>query len=143
MVRHNDYRQFVRPKAVIGKQQDGATVCPPRTLGAYVKVIGRRGTHEEWSKHVAGPARYSSCMVLAICAAFAAPLLKFVGMSSFAIYLSGAAKIGKSTVTVAAGSVLGFASEDALPNFRTTDAALGELATAFNDNLMPFNDGTF
>jgi hypothetical protein len=30
----------------------------------------------------------------AICAAFAAPLLKLVGMSSFAIFLTGASKIG-------------------------------------------------
>jgi len=77
-----DYRQFVRPKGVIGRQRAGARIRPPRALGAYVKVIGKRGTPKEWSKRVAGPAKYSSRMVLAICAAFAAPLLKMVGMSS-------------------------------------------------------------
>jgi putative DNA primase/helicase len=136
----DDHLRFVRPRGVIGKQRDGVRVRPPRALGAYVKVIGTRGTHAGWSTHVARPARYSSRMVLAICAGFAAPLLRLTGMSSFAIYLSGTAKSGKSTLTVAAGSVMGLAREDDLPNFRTTDAALGELPMAFNDSLLPLNE---
>jgi hypothetical protein len=39
-----------------------------------------------------------------------------------------------------AGSVIGIAREERLPNFRTTDAAFGELPAAFNDLLMPINE---
>jgi putative DNA primase/helicase len=137
---YDDYQHFVRPKGVIGRPQDDIKICPPRKLGAHVSVIGTRGTHKEWIEHVADPAKYSTRMVLAICAALAAPLLKLVGMSSFAIFLTGPSKMGKSTVTVATGSVIGLATEEDLPNFRTTDPAFGELPREFNDSVMPLNE---
>ena len=91
-------------------------------------------------KSVAEPARHSSCMVLGICMALAAPLLDFLDFPSFGILLSGLPKSGKSTALVAAGSVIGFAREQDLPNFRVTDAALGEIPAAFNDMVMPLNE---
>jgi len=39
-----------------------------------------------------------------------------------------------------AGSVIGFGSEQDLSNFRTTDAAFGEVPAAFNDMLLPLNE---
>jgi putative DNA primase/helicase len=134
------YCHFVRPKRVIGGLLDDVKLRPPRTLGTHARAIGTLGTHKGWVEHVAGPAKHSSQMVLAICASFAAPLLKIVDMSSFAIYLTGASKMGKSTVTVVAGSVIGFATEDDLPNFRTTDAAFGEIPREFNDSVIPLNE---
>jgi putative DNA primase/helicase len=115
---YDDYRHFVRPKGVIGSPPGDVKICPPRKLGAHVSSMRTLGTHKEWVEHVAIPAKYSSRIVLTICAAFAAPLLKLVGMSSFAISLTGVSKIGKSTVTVVAGSVIGLGTEDDLPNFR-------------------------
>jgi putative DNA primase/helicase len=137
---YDDYRHFVRPKGVIGSPPDDVKICPPRKLGEHVSSMRTRGTPKKWVEHVADPAKYSSRMVLAICAAFAAPLLKLVGMSSFAIFLTGVSKIGESTVTVVAGSVIGLGTEDDLPNFRTTDAAFDELQRDFDDNLMPINE---
>jgi putative DNA primase/helicase len=137
---YDDYRHFVRPRGVIGSQPNDVKICPPRKMGEHVSLIRTRGTHKKWIEHVAGPAKYSSRMVLAICAAFAAPLLKVVDMTSFAIFLTGASKMGKSTVTLAAGSVIGLGTEDDLPNFRTTDAAFGELPRDFNDSVMPLNE---
>jgi putative DNA primase/helicase len=90
---YDDYRHFVRPKGVIGSQPDDVKICPPRKLGAHVSSMRTLGTHKEWVEHVAIPAKYSSRMVLAICAAFAAPLLKLVGMSSFAIFRPSRAKV--------------------------------------------------
>ena len=72
--------------------------------------------------------------------ALAAPLLDFLDFPSFAILLSGPSKAAKSTALVAAGSIIGIAREKDLPNFRTTDAALGELPAAFNDMAMPINE---
>jgi putative DNA primase/helicase len=131
---------FVRPKKVIGKPRDGVKLRPPRTLGRHASAIGTHGTHEGWVKHVAGPAKNSSRMVLVICAAFAAPLLKLVDMSSFAIILIAHSKRGKSTATVVLGSVIGLGAQDDLPNFRTTDPAFGELAQDFNDFVIPINE---
>jgi putative DNA primase/helicase len=39
-----------------------------------------------------------------------------------------------------AGSVVGYGSEQDLPNFRTTDAAFGEIPVDFNDSLLPLNE---
>lgn len=136
----DDFRRFVRPKGVVGKQLNGVKLCPPRQSSAHVSAIGTRGTHSGWKQKVAKPAASSSRMVLGICAAFAAPLLKVVDMSSFAIFLTGDSKTGKSTATLAAGSVIGFGTEEDLPNFRTTDAAFGELPMYFNDSLLPLNE---
>ena len=52
----------------------------------------------------------------------------------------GTSKAGKSTALVVAGSVIGFAREKDLPNFRTTDTALGELPASFNDMVVPLNE---
>ena len=41
---------------------------------------------------------------------------------------------------MAAGSVIGIAREEDLPNFRTTDPALGELPTNFNDLVTLINE---
>jgi putative DNA primase/helicase len=137
---YDEYRHFVRPKGVIGSQTKGVKIRPPRNLGRHVSSMRVRGDHKNWVEHVAGPAKYSSRMVLAICAAFAAPLLRVVDMGSFAIFLTGDSKVGKSTVTLSAGSVIGLGTEDDLPNFRTTDPAFGELPQDFNDSVMPLNE---
>jgi hypothetical protein len=79
-------------------------------------------------------------MVLGICMALAAPLLDFIGLNSFGILVHGPGKAGKSTLLVVAGSVVGFASEQELPNFRTTDAALGEIPASFSDMLLPMSE---
>jgi putative DNA primase/helicase len=132
--------RFVRPKGVVGKQLRNAKLRPPRQLSANVSAVGTKGTHDDWMEKIAKPAAGSSRMVLAICSAFAAPLLKVVDMNSFVIFVTGASKMGKSTVTVVAGSVIGLGTEEDLPNFRTTDTAFGELLRDFNDNIMPLNE---
>jgi putative DNA primase/helicase len=133
--------KFVHSKGVFGEQSEGCLLKAPRTLHDAVKRMGMEGTLRGWQRHVAEPARYSSRTVTAICAAFGAPLLKFApDVGSFALYFTGPSKIGKSTSTLAAGSVIGFATEKALPNFRCTDAAFGELPGQFNDHVLPLNE---
>jgi putative DNA primase/helicase len=132
--------QFVRPHSVIGIAPGKPKLNPPRKLGAGASEMRTCGTLEGWRSKVADPAKHSSRMVTAISAGFAAPLLRTCGMGSFALFFTGPSKIGKSTLTLAAGSVVGFGSEDALPNFRSTDAALGELPKNFKDHLAPLNE---
>lgn len=133
--------QFVLPFVVVGKSDPGVRVCPPgENDEGTISKIGRSGSLVRWRKRVAKPARHSTRMVMGICAAFAAPLLKISGQNSFGIQISGPPKTAKSTGLLAAASVSGFARESDLPNFRATDTALGELAENFNDCLLPLNE---
>ena len=138
---YDDHRAFVLPGRVIGRPRGNAVIFPPRGQNDHHRFeFSFKGSHKNWVTSVAEPARYSSCMVLGICMALAAPLLDFLNCQSFGILLSDRSKSAKSTALVVAGSVIGIASENALPNFRTTDAALGELPAAFNDIAMPINE---
>jgi hypothetical protein len=135
------HRMYVRPRSIIGKNGPDVHIRPPCTFpGAKPSRLGTRGTFKRWQKTVAEPARYSSRLVFAICAALAAPLLKLAGLNSFGVLISGPAKVGKSTMLLTAGSVIGIGREQYLPNFRITNAALAELPAEFNDCLLPLNE---
>ena len=134
---YDGHRAFVLPDRVIGRSRGDARILPPRRSTRF--KLARKGSHKDWVKSVAGPARYSSYMVLGICMALAAPLLDFLDFHSFGVLLSGPST-AKSTALVAAGSVIGIAREEDLPNFRTTDAALGELPATFNDLVTLINE---
>jgi hypothetical protein len=89
---------------------------------------------------VASPAGKSSRLVFGICSALAAPLLRPAEVPSSGYLLCGMSKIGKSTVLVVAGSVIGFGREQDLPNFTRTDAAFDDLRPVFDDSLIPINE---
>jgi Domain of unknown function (DUF927) len=138
---YDGHRAFVLPDRINGKARCNAVLLPPRRHNNHQQFkLLKKGSHKNWLRSVAEPARYSSSMVLGICMALAAPLLDFLDFHSFGVLLSGPSKTGKSTALVIAGSVIGIAREEDLPNFRTTDAAFGELPVAFNDMLMPINE---
>ena len=138
---YDGHRAFVLPGRVIGSPRGGPRLLPPRRHNNYQQFeLCKKGCHDDWVTSVATSARYSSCMVLGICMALAAPLLDFLDFHSFGILLSGPSKAGKSTALVVAGSVSGIAREEDLPNFRTTDAAFGEIPAAFNNTLLPVNE---
>jgi putative DNA primase/helicase len=138
---HNGHRQFVHPDQVIGNTPNHVLVKPPRPYrGEQSSALKIVGSHKEWVRGVASRAPYSSRLVLGICMGLAAPLLDFVDLNSFGVLVHGVGKAGKSTLLVAAGSVGGYGSERDLPNFRATDAALGELPASSNDMLLPINE---
>ena len=138
---YDGHRAFVLHDHVAGTPRGGALILPPRNRSGHQRFALRcKGRHKEWITSVAQPARYSSCTVLGICMALAAPLLDFLDFHSFGILLSGPSKAGKSTALDVTGSVIGFAREKDLPNFRTTDTALGELPASFNDMVVPINE---
>ncbi len=138
---YDGHRVFIHPHEVIGRVRGRAVVKPPRLRTTdHSAALTVRGSHKDWQHSVATPAQFSSRMVLGICAALAAPLLDFADLNSFGIHMFGPGKAGKSTLLVVAGSVIGFASEQDLSNFRTTDAALGEVPAEFNDMLLPLNE---
>ena len=122
---------------VIRKKHSAQIVAP---LSAYRKHLDVRGSLSDWKKTIASNAKYSSPMVFSICAAFAAATLKLSDLNSFGFMLVGPTKAGKSSIQLAAGSVIGFYEEKHLPNFRITEAALEELTASFNDHAVIVNE---
>jgi putative DNA primase/helicase len=138
---YNRHRQFVHPARALGLRSGHTSIKPPPSTGeSHNSTLEIRGSHKEWVRRVAIPAQSSSRMVLGICTSLAAPLLDCAGLNSFGILVHGPGKAGKSTMLLVAGSIIGFATERDLPNFRSTDAALGEMPASFNDMLLPMNE---
>jgi putative DNA primase/helicase len=78
--------------------------------------------------------------MLAISAAFAAPLLQSTGLQSFGLNLFGPSKAGKTTALLAATSVIGIGNEADLPNWNATSASQQETARLFRDSLLAANE---
>ena len=132
---------FVTPKGVIGCSKTARLPLPPLWLGErHLMALREAGTWETWRDTVGKLSLRSSAAMLAICAAFAAPLLHFTARQSFGFNLFGRAKAGKTTALLAGASVIGLGREGDLPNWGATAAAKGELARMFNDMLFPLNE---
>ena len=100
-----------------------------------------RGTlRTGWQETVGVPARKSSCMRVAIAAAFAAPLLRPMKMDSFAINWFSKTSDGKTTLLYAAASVAGLISDDGLPGWADSEAGLEDQARGHRDCTMPSDD---
>jgi putative DNA primase/helicase len=137
---YGGYKAYVLANQVIGAAS-GVAIRPPQLKSReYAAGIRRRGEHAEWLRAVAFHAKFSSRMVFAISAALAAPLLGMAKLNSFGVLLHGPGKAGKSTMLLAAASIIGYGREQDLPNFRATDPAFGEIPAAFNDSLLPLNE---
>jgi hypothetical protein len=98
------------------------------------------GTWKSWRREVAKHSSLSSVFVTAICAAFAAPLLKIVGERNFAICLWGKSHTGKTIATLLASSVIGQGTREMLLDWDMTPSGLAERMVAFNDSLAPIDD---
>lgn len=132
---------FVTPKGVIGCTKAVRRPLPPIWVGErHLIPLREAGTWQTWRDTVGKLSLRSNVAMLAICAAFGAPLLKLTGRPSFGTNVSGRAKAGKSTSAMAGGSVIGIGREPDLPNWGATAAAKGETARMFNDMLFPLNE---
>ena len=134
-------RGFVTPKEVIGSSKMKRRPLPPLWLGErHLIALREAGTWETWRDTVGMLALRSNVAMLAICVAFAAPLLFFTGRQSFGINLFGRAKAGKTTAVLAGASVIGLGREADLPNWGATAAAKGESVRMYNDMPFPLNE---
>jgi hypothetical protein len=67
---YDGHRAFVLPNRVIGKPRGNARLLPPRRHNNHERFdLTKKGSHKDWVKSVAEPARYSSSMILGICRA--------------------------------------------------------------------------
>jgi putative DNA primase/helicase len=91
------------------------------------------GTLEQWQAEIAGRALGNSRLMLAISAAFAAPLLALTGEDGGGFHFRGASSSGKSTALAVAGSVWGGGGPRGyIQSWRATDNALEALAALHN-----------
>ncbi|MCC0807859.1 DUF927 domain-containing protein [Methylobacterium sp. W2] len=136
-----DNQAFVLQNQVLGKRKKELKIKPPLWMKQKAQFkTGRAGDLQGWIDGVARPCQRSTRLMTALSAAFAAPLLKPLGLASFGINLHGRSKSGKSTALLAVGSVIGIGEESQLPNFNATDASLFELGRLCNDGPMPLNE---
>ena len=101
------------------------------------------GTLEEWQEHVARPCQGNSRLILALCAAFAAPLLVPLKVGSGGFHLRGQTSAGKSTALRVGASVWGRAEVGKagfMQNWRSTDNALENIAAMHTDVLLPLDE---
>ena len=132
---------FVGADWVVGSSETKIIgVNRSRDSGNYSGRLASAGKRSAWRDTVASSARHSTSMMLAISAAFAAPLLAITGRQSFTINLCGRSRAGKSVATLASASVNGTARIGDMITWNLTDAALEELLAQFNDAVFPIDD---
>ena len=106
-------------------------------------VSGRlyvRGTAADWRRKVSSLAPDSSLLMFIMSIPFAAPLLRPLEQSSFAIVLSGRTRVGKTVTTLAAASAQGLRRKEDMLTWSLTDARLEELLPEWNDLMVPIDD---
>jgi hypothetical protein len=106
-------------------------------VGAFIQGTGSlRG----WQTKVGKPARKSSCMRVAIAAALAAPLLRPMGMDSFAINWFSNTSDGKTAMLFIAASVAGLIGATGLPSWADSEPGLEDQAHGHRDCLLPLDE---
>ena len=101
------------------------------------------GTLAEWQSEVAAPAIGNSRLILALCAAVAAPLLDLVGAEGGGVHLRGGSSTGKTTAAWVAASVWGGSADDRVRwvrSWRATANALEAVAAAHSDLLLVLDE---
>ena len=126
---------FVLPDEVIGPKAVGvAFQSSERAADEY----GRAGTLEGWQAEVAAPATGNPLLALAVCSAFAGPLLLRCGAESGGIHLVGDSSTGKTTAVEAACSVWG--GPGFARTWRATANGLEGVASLMNDSLLALDE---
>ena len=126
---------FVLPKEVIGNSAEVIRYIPPTGEDPDIRTAG---TLEEWQRRIGSLAKHSSRAVLCICAALAAPLLKFANRNNSGFHLRGNSSSGKSIALMIGSSVLG--SPKLKKVWRATQNAVESLALQHNDLLLHLDE---
>jgi uncharacterized protein (DUF927 family) len=134
-------RVFVLPDGVFGKPPVEVIYQPPLREPS---LFNAGGTLAEWRDAVAARCVGNSRLVLAVGAAFAAPLLDLVAEEGGGLHLRGASRVGKTTALRVAASVWGAeggAGAGAyIRQWRVTSNAVEGVAAAHSDTLLPLDE---
>jgi putative DNA primase/helicase len=132
---------FVLPGKVFGPHGSGTEYRIDPDSDAHIGAfVCGKGTLEGWQETVAKPARKSSCLRVAIAAAFAAPLLRPMAMDSFAINWFSDTSDGKTTMLFAAASVAGLIGVHGLPGWADSEPGMEDQARGHRDCVLPLDE---
>jgi uncharacterized protein (DUF927 family) len=126
---------FVLPDATYGNAPDERVLwqTEARTDTAYNKS----GSEKDWMHNIAARCIGNSRLVLAVSAAFAAPLLFAAGEENGGFHFNGSSRAGKTTLLRVAGSVWGGGGiRGYLRSWRATSNGLEGIAEAHCDTLL-------
>lgn len=130
-----DRAAFVLPDAVIGPQAGDVIYQSEHHHG---DEYTRRGTLTGWQAGISARAVCNPMLALALCTAFAGPVLALVGAESGGPHFIGESSTGKSSMLAAACSVWG--SPSYRRNWRATSNGLEAVAALFNDSLLALDE---
>ena len=117
--------EFVLPGKVFSPPGSGTDYRIDPDSHAHVGAfVCGKGSLEGWQETVAKPARKSSCLRVAIAAAFAAPLVRPMGMDSFAINWFSNTSDGKTAMLFIAASVAGLIGPGGLPGWADSEPGI-------------------
>ena len=127
---------FVLPNETIGAGGASDRVIL-QTAAPLDHAFHLSGSLSDWQANVARPSLGNSRLVLAISAAFAAPLLGLTGEEGGGFHLRGGSSMGKSTALYVAASVWGGGGVGGyVKNWRATDNALESISAMHDDSLL-------
>jgi putative DNA primase/helicase len=126
---------FVLPDGAIGASAEHEEYIyqSPYEVENYFRV---RGSLEDWRREIGLLCAGNSRLTLAVCLAFASPLLLLSETESGGFHLWGPSSLGKTTALTVAGSVCGGGGRNGyVESWRTTTNALEAFAELHNDSL--------
>ena len=130
-----DYKAFVLPDCAIGPQATGVIY---QSEGRAADEYTTAGTLEGWQQGTGALAVGNPMLVLALCAAFAGPVLARCGAESGGLHFIGDSSTGKTSALHAACSVWG--GPNYKRSWRTTSNGLEGAASLFNDSLLALDE---
>jgi|GEM_PF-861263 len=132
---------FLLPDKTLSPEGHNAAPLVFQNRSSEAPPFASAGTLEQWREQVAAKATGNSRLLLALCAAFAAPLVKLAGIErgGYAFHLRGSSSTGKTTALQVAASVWGKPSAFCV-QWRSTANALEGLAESRNDSLLPLDE---
>jgi putative DNA primase/helicase len=129
---------FVLPDACFGAAAGDHYLL--QSLTAHEHAFRQSGSLEDWHQNVARLAVGNSRLTLAICAAFAGPLLNLVSAESGGFHLRGASSTGKTTALLVGGSVWGGGQNGYIRTWRATANGLEGVAASHSDCFLVLDE---
>ncbi|MCF2862908.1 DUF927 domain-containing protein [Pseudoalteromonas sp. Cnat2-41] len=122
--------QFVTPDWSIGRYETPAVYVGDFAGDSLVES----GSLLDWQQNIGKYCRGNPIMILAVCAALAAPIIGWTDLESFGIQIVGSSKSGKSTVMKVAASI--YSDQTYWETWSSTSNGIESIARARNNMLL-------
>lgn len=120
---------FSKNRKPIGNHEGSKFVLDPDA--EFHLLVGKKHTLKEWNDNVAYLGKYSSRIMLSLCAAFSAYIIRWTDIETGGLHFYGDSSIGKSSCLYIATSIYG--PRESLCRWATTSTGIEETATAYCD----------